>query len=292
VVTCLQGRIEDVKPPEPVDVIVSVLTGNFLLTEDLLRTLYHARDTVLAPGGVLIPSAATMEAVPVSLPEVHAREIGGWSTPQHGVDLSPARAYAANTIFYRPEGLGDARPLAEPKVLHTVDLTKDQYTALDVDAAFEVIRSGQCHGWLGWFSMKLGDRWLSTSPFEPPLHWSPAFLPLDPPMPVRAGETLSLALNRAPFGDWIWSATAASTMQQHSTLLSAPVNLSTVRKVAVTFRPSLDPEGAAVQYVLSCCDGSTTVERIAKLLSDRFPQRYPAHEDALGFVQRLVKRYA
>ncbi|MGQ0732592.1 MAG: 50S ribosomal protein L11 methyltransferase, partial [Acidobacteriota bacterium] len=42
VVTCLQGRIEDVKPPEPVDVIVSVLTGNFLLTEDLLRTLYHA----------------------------------------------------------------------------------------------------------------------------------------------------------------------------------------------------------------------------------------------------------
>ncbi len=51
VVQCIQGRIEDVTLPEPVDVIVSVLTGNFLLTEDLLPVLFHARDRFLRPGG-------------------------------------------------------------------------------------------------------------------------------------------------------------------------------------------------------------------------------------------------
>src|SRR5262249_31006612 len=50
VVQCIQGRIEDVQLPETVDVIVSVLTGNFLLTEDLLPSLIHARKRWLRPG--------------------------------------------------------------------------------------------------------------------------------------------------------------------------------------------------------------------------------------------------
>ena len=61
VVECLRARIEDVRLPERADVIVSVLTGNFLVTEDLLETLFFARDELLAPGGILVPSAARME---------------------------------------------------------------------------------------------------------------------------------------------------------------------------------------------------------------------------------------
>src|SRR5262245_24671006 len=57
VVRCLQGRIEEIELPEPVDVIVSVLTGNCLLTEDLLPSLVDARNRMLKPGGCLIPCA-------------------------------------------------------------------------------------------------------------------------------------------------------------------------------------------------------------------------------------------
>ena len=63
-VTVLQGRIEDVTLPERVDVIVSALTGNFLVTEDLIASIIYAREHVLKPGGVLVPSAAIMEAAP------------------------------------------------------------------------------------------------------------------------------------------------------------------------------------------------------------------------------------
>src|SRR3954467_14013850 len=64
VVRCVQGAVEDVEIPEPVDVIVSALTGNFLLSEDLLPVLFHARDRLLKPGGTLVPDQATIELVP------------------------------------------------------------------------------------------------------------------------------------------------------------------------------------------------------------------------------------
>src|SRR5262245_8837372 len=163
-VTCLHGRIEDVRLPEPVDLIVSVLTGNFLLTEDLLQTLFHARTYALKPGGILIPSAATMEAVPVNAEAMHAKEIGCWSQSAHGVDLSSARAYAANTVHYRVDGLREVRYLAEPATLHTLDFYRDDYRSLHAEAEYEVAESGVCHGWVGWFTMQLGDRWLSTAP--------------------------------------------------------------------------------------------------------------------------------
>ena len=137
-VRCLRGRLEDVQLPESVDIIVSVLTGNFLLTEDLLPVLFHARDTVLKPGGLLIPGAATMEAAPVSAPALHAKEIASWSLPHEGVDMSPARAYAANTVFYRAEELRDVAYLAEPRTLHTLDFYKDDDPSIHVEVTYEI----------------------------------------------------------------------------------------------------------------------------------------------------------
>ena len=101
VVQCLQGGLDDVQIPEPVDVIVSVLTGNLLMSEDLLPILFRARDTIMRPGGALIPDRAAIVVAPVSAPRLHAREISSWSDAQHGVTLEPARAYAANAVHFR-----------------------------------------------------------------------------------------------------------------------------------------------------------------------------------------------
>ena len=46
-VECIQGRIEEITLPEQVDVIISVFTGNLLLEEDLLPSLFYTRDTYL-----------------------------------------------------------------------------------------------------------------------------------------------------------------------------------------------------------------------------------------------------
>lgn len=291
IVRCIQGRIEDVELPEPVDVIVSVLTGNFLLTEDLLPALICAREKTLKPGGCLIPSAGTMEAVPVCAPEVHATEVGSWSQPQHGVDVSAARSYAANTVFYRGRELRGLTRLAEPRTLHTLDFSRDDYSSVRIDAEFEIAQSGACHGVIGWMDLRLGGSWLSTSPDDPAVHWSTAFLPLDPPMAVERGERLSFRLDRAPFGDWTWSVSSVSGTQQHSTMLSAPITAHSLEKARVTHVPSLNADGRLLRQVLDACGGSRAVGDIAAQMHREHPSRFATEAEATVFVQQIVKTY-
>jgi SAM-dependent methyltransferase len=291
-VRCLRGRLEDIQLPEPVDIIVSAVTGNFLLTEDLLPTLFHARGTALKPGGLLIPGAATMAATPVSAATIHAKEIAAWSAPAEGIDLSAARGYAANSVFYRLEDLGDVQYLAEPQVLQTFDFSRDNDASVHSNTAYEITESAVCHGWVGWFSMKLGDRWVSTSPRDEPLHWSPAFLPLDPPVAFERGERVSFTLDRAAFGDWSWRIRSATIDQRHSTLLSAPMDAATLKKAVIDYAPSLNVDGRALAEVLAQCDGSVGAQAIAQSLCDRYPGRYHSAAEALAFVQRVIKRYA
>ena len=62
-----------------VDVITSVFTGNFLLEEDLLPSLFLARDRFLKPSGSLIPDRAVMVVVPVSMSDFYDKHINRWA---------------------------------------------------------------------------------------------------------------------------------------------------------------------------------------------------------------------
>jgi precorrin-6B methylase 2 len=292
VVTCRQGRIEDVQLPEPVDVIVSVLTGNLLLTEDLLPSLFYARDRYLKKGGALVPDQATLTMVPVSAPSLYDEEILAWSAPQAGIGLQAARSYASNTVVYRSQGAEGLSYLAEPTVVHRLDLGESTYDSFKNDVEVPITTAGTCHGWIGWLSIRLEEEWLSTSPRDARTHWSWGFLPLDPPLQVERGERVRFQLARAPHGDWLWSMTARSGSQRHSTLLSLPMKAATIAKAALQYHPSLTDEGQALAHVLSCCDGRRAVEEIAESLQALMPQRYRTSAEALRFVQFAVKRHA
>lgn len=292
VVCCLRGRLEDVTLPEPIDVIVSVLTGNFLLTEDLLETLFVARRRWLKPGGILIPSAASMEVVPVAAPGFHDKEIACWSRPQQGLDLSAARRYAANTIFYRDLESREAEWLGSPVTLRVMDFHRDDDTGVHVEATVEVTSSGTCHGWMGWVNMKLGGQWLSTSPKAAPVHWRPAFLPLDPPLTLERGECVTFGLDRAPQGDWSWRVRTASVERRHSTLLGAPLDAELLKRAALDYRPVLNAEGQTLRDVLSRCDGTSTVSDLVNALATALPRSSGDRQALLRLVQQAVKRYA
>jgi len=289
-VVCVHGRIEDVTLPEPVSVIVSVLTGNFLVTEDLLSSLLYARDALLAKGGALVPKGAAMVAAPVSAPALYGTRVASWSELHTGLDLSAVRPYAANSIYYEADALRAAVPLATPQTLATMDFSRDAYGAVHARQEFAVTRDGVCHGWAGWTEIDLGGERLSTSPFAPQVHWSSAFLPLDPPLPVRAGSRLALQLDRAPRGDWTWVTTSGADAQQHSTLLGAPISVETLQRASPTYAPTLTEEGRRVLDVLAACDGTGSVEAIARRLHAVAPERWSL-SDALAFVQRTVRHF-
>lgn len=219
-VQILEGRIEELELPEPVDLILSVFTGNLLFSEDLLPSLFHARDRWLKPGGQLLPDVAELCCVPVMHPELHAKYIGCWSELQLGVDNSAARRFAANEIIWPERSAGTGKRLGESMCLARVDLT--QATVADCDAVCQasIAECGECHGLLCWIRMRLGDSWLSTDPDLPPLHWQNAVLPLDPPLPVQAGEQLELRLKRPAGGDWSWTVSGPGGVRRHSTFLA------------------------------------------------------------------------
>ncbi len=291
VVRCLRGRIEDVDIPEPVDVIVSVMTGNFLLNEDLLPVLFAARDARLAPGGHLLPGAAVMEAALVSAPGVHATHVAAWSTPQFGVSLEPGRALAANAVLYAPEGLSGATFLSDTAALLSMDFRTAGYEPLAATVTFEVTQAGECHGIAGWFRIHLGDTWLSTSPAAPRTHWSPAFLPIDPPLAVVPGQQVTLSLNRQPRGDWSWRLRSGSEVRRHSTLLSMPMDADALLKASRSYVPARTDDVATTGFVLAAVDGVRDASSIAASLQARFPERFASVEAALEFTQAVLARF-
>lgn len=290
-IECIRGTIEETKLPEPVDIIISVFTGNFLLEEDLLPSLFYARDKYLKPGGVLIPDRAKMEVVPVTAQEYYDEHIAAWSSPSQGINYGLVREYAANSIYY-----GDHREqiddyLAEPAEIIELDFMTTEKADCRNTIEVKITKDRICHGWLGWFQTRLGDNWLSTAPQVTKTHWGQAFLPLDPPLPVSAGETISFQLHRPELGEWTWIVKSANADQKHSTFLSQPIAPEVLQKKSAGHKAVLNLKGQAAMYVLQNLDGNTPTSEIATELAKSYPEVFPDHDHAMRFIVNLIGRF-
>lgn len=291
-IVVLENRIEDVKLPEPVDLIVSVFTGNLLYSEDLLPSLFYARDQYLKPGGRMLPDLAELKLVPVSAPGLHARHIARWSELNFGLDYSPARRFAANELLWLDRDELQTKQLGEEVVLSAVDLMAASQADCAGEAQSGIGVSGLCHGLLGWIRIRLGEQWLSSDPASPEVHWAPVLLPIDPPLPLHAGESLSISLKRPARGDWTWTVRAESGTRRHSTFLARASGLQRLRRMAPEHRPGLDRSGEHALHVLGMMHSGCSNMEIAQSLASMDSQTFPSPEIALHQVQELALRYA
>lgn len=290
-VEVIRKRVEEVDTLLPVDVIISVFTGNFLLSEDLLPSLFLARDRFMRPGGTLIPNRARMQVAVVSVPEFYSTHIARWSTPTLGVDFSRARRFAANTVYYRSLEQLNAELLGEATELLDMDFSTCQVAECNSRVDLKVSKGGICHGLLGWFDMLLGDTWLSTGPGAAPLHWSVAFLPVDPPLMLAAGDTVGFELKRPQFGEWTWTVTHGGQQQRHSTFQANIMDLAQLKKLKADASPGLGESGELALHVLSCLAEGSSVGQIIESARQKFP-RQAIHKFALEqLVRGLVSRW-
>jgi predicted RNA methylase len=294
-------RVERANLSEPVDVIMSVFTGNFLLEEDLLASLFHARDAFLKPGGVLIPGQASMLVMPVSLPEYYAENIGIWSESKRRIDHSSMRTFAVNSVYYdrfssdSSSSDGYSRnvfqSLAASQVIHELDFYTADEASCDSTVTITVESAGQLHGFIGWFDIAFGDEWLSTSPDAEPTHWSQAFLPVDPVIEVKAGQILTFRLKRPQNGEWHWSCMTDGLTATHSTFLSQPFSVDQIHRKSAAYQPQLSSLGEVARSLLLQFDGSRTVgELIAQLLND-YPWHFSTESEARSFIADLAGTY-
>lgn len=296
-IQCFQGTIEEVELPEPVDVIISAFTENFLLQEDLLSSVFYARDKYLKSCGVMIPNVAMMESVPVSAPAIYQKNIACWSEPHFGIDHSEARKYASQAVYFTRSELAQAQYLAPPATVLTMDFYQCHSNNCDVELSYKIEKSGLCHGWASWFTIKLGNQSLSTAPHHQPpldsaLDWSSAFLPLDPPLAMLRGMEVSFKLQRPILGDWSWQITAEEERQLHSSFFSLPLSLKALKQKSPDYQPQLSERGEAALYVLSHSDGSYSAQQLSNKICKIYPQLFPQPETALNFVCSLVSSLA
>ena len=288
-VECLSGRIEDVELPEKVDIIVSVFTGNFLLTEDLLPSLFYARDKYLAPGGKLVPSAAVMEAAPASVPAVHSAYLGKWSESYFGVDFSAGRRFAANSLIYRRGILEGHECLSTSADLMSLDFyrCKASDTNCKAQTSFSITKDGVCHGVVGWFKMKLGTDWLSTSPHCPEVHWTPVVMPVDPVLKVAKGESMTFSLERPIQGDWTWKVEHGTRKQTASTFVSRV--LSAKPPVPSNLRPRLSPRTMMMRAILERYDGRTQISEVVDAVMMAYPDQEYTRDQLLRMALNLSR---
>ena len=291
-IECCHAKIERLELPQPVDVIISVFTGNFLLEEDLLPSLFHARDKHLAKNGVLIPDQAKMFVQAISSEDLFNKNIGLWSGLSQGLDFSSVQAHAANSIYYDNYRDVNYSPLAPPAEILHMDFMTATTAGCNARTIIEITQDGLCHGFLGWFDARLGSNWLSTSPTAPKTHWRQVYLPLYPALPVHKGQQLAFSLQRPEYGDWSWAIETEGSRQKHSTFLSSPVQPSDLAKKSDAYKPLQNEKGRLVRQVLDQFNGNTTAGEISQSIYSSQETQFYNEADARQFIARLIDRYA
>jgi hypothetical protein len=283
--------IESASLPEKADIILSVFTGNFLLEEDLLPSLFLARDRYLKDGGSLIPDMGRMFVMPVNMPAYHSEQIRCWEEPIAGVDHRVMRQYAVNQLYHGRFNDISHVPLAEAQMLKELDFNTAVSTDCDESVELSVSSAGDLHGFLGWFDMRLGESWYSTSPSATATHWAQIYLPIDPVLSVTPGDTLRFSLHRPEKGEWTWQLARGGKIFRHSTFLSRPLTADELRRRSDDYRPLLSEDGQIANWLLSHFDGGTSIASLAEMARTRYPGRFDSLSAALEFVRNLPDRF-
>ncbi len=204
IVTVIQSKVEDVEIPEPVDVIVSEWMGSLLLKESMFDSVAYARDKWLKPGGLMLPSHASILIglyAPTSDHDhtnfVRAKfeqDMAEWNETvtnlqRLDVDYSSFTSdleqdlsdyFLGNAIrvnYLSPDNL-----VSEPQRVLDFDCATVDPTALfqfSQDFQFTVSKEAEIRGFLGWFTTDFPNGVvLNTEPGQTYNHWGQQLYPL------------------------------------------------------------------------------------------------------------------
>ncbi|KAL8153804.1 hypothetical protein V2J09_011564 [Rumex salicifolius] len=220
---CEECKI-DVEIDEEVDVIVSEWMGYMLLYESMLGSVITARDRWLKPGGLILPSIATLYMAPVSHCDRYNESIDFWRNV-YGIDMSAMMPLAKQCAFEEPsvETISGENVLTWPNVVKLVDcytVTHDELDSVTAKFNFKSMMRAPLHGFAFWFDVdfckpaqssssndiqsSLSTEWgqrkkranpndglvLSTAPEDPPTHWQQTLIYFYEPVEVEQDQLI------------------------------------------------------------------------------------------------------
>ena len=201
-ITLLQGKMEEVKLPfEKVDIIISEWMGYFLLYESMLDTVLYARDTYLAPGGLIFPDKATLYTAGIEDGEYKEEKIGFWDQVW-GFNYTPLKATALTEPLV--DTVEMKAVVTDPASVLTLDLYTVQPKDLDFTKTFTLTcrRNDFIHALIAWFDIEFSACHkpirFSTGPHTKYTHWKQTVFYLTDVLTVEQGENITGALSSRP----------------------------------------------------------------------------------------------
>ncbi|CAJ1933017.1 unnamed protein product [Sphenostylis stenocarpa] len=227
VVVVLHGRVEDVEIDEEVDVIISEWMGYMLLYESMLGSVINARDRWLKPGGLILPSSATLYMAPVTHTDRYSDSVDFWRNV-YGINMSAMVPLAKQCSFEEPsvETITGENVLTWPHVVKFIDsysVTIHELESVTTKFKFNSMMRAPLHGFAFWFDVEFNGHAiastnynsttfidnhqmngsqrkrrtnpnetlvLSTAPEDPPTHWQQTLIYFYDPIELEQDQLI------------------------------------------------------------------------------------------------------
>lgn len=187
-ITVLGRRSTELGPDElggPFDLIVSEIIDCGLVGEAILPTLDDARCRLLAPGGTILPTSASLYGRVIESPQAVQLNRVEYA---EDFDMRLTNLVATPGHFEVDADTLAAEPLSPDLTLGTFDFNKPGPYPPGASVTAPVVRSGTAHALLSWFEVSFGDEVIANAPKGQKTHWSQACTLLDTPVAVSSGD--------------------------------------------------------------------------------------------------------
>ena len=276
--------------PKPVDVVICDHVGYFGFDYGLIEIMADARRRFLKPGGRLIPGRLRLQLGAVESDK--CRQLAeGWQAPgipgefhwlrQHGINTKHAVNLLADEV------------LAGPAELGCIDLQAENPDFFSWTVELTMARDGILHGLAGWFECELAENvWMTNSPLSAQaIKRSQAFLPIDGPLAVKAGDIVSATVMARPADHLIaWEVRHPATGSKfsHSTWLGDLLMQEQLGKTRPDHVPQLSRVARAKALVMGYCDGQRSVAQIQEAVLREHPDLFPSAGEITRFVDAVL----
>jgi protein arginine N-methyltransferase 1 len=276
--------------PEQVDVVICDHVGYFGFDYGLLDLLADAKQRFLKPDGIIVPTELTLMLAPVESTTCR-KFVGQWqdgSVPDAYSWLSAAAANSKHAAQLESHEL-----LAEAETLVTLELGAKEPGFLSWNAEFSCARDGTLDGVVGWFNCRLTDDvHMTNSPaVEEHLDRPQAFLPLDAPVAVKAGDRIHVNVMARPKDHviaWVIELPDADKRFTHTTFNGLLLDKSSLNQTRPERLAELGPRGRARQVVLFYCDGKRTIAEVESLVLEQHPELFPSAAALRSFIRSAL----
>ncbi|KAG5116016.1 hypothetical protein JHK84_042129 [Glycine max] len=190
-ILCAQaGAKRDVEIKEQVDVIISEWMGYMLLHKNMLESVITARDRWLKPGGLMLPSKATLYMAPVTNTKRYEESINYWNSV-YGINMSAFKPLAKQSAFLGPcvETITFENVLARPQVM----LSCTQFLGYTYFVTCFSVFPAPLHGFAFWFDVEFGP-----SPMPLSIRYPTSSVDDHPPVDSQTRRDPTLLLSTAP----------------------------------------------------------------------------------------------